>query len=79
MDSMGIVVEAVCHIPNLNVFADFSSKNTPSHSWGKNENQTMAVSDWMSSKQYRRTIHQTNKMVELEQSSILKNKIRKPK
>jgi hypothetical protein len=49
---MGIVGKAVCHIPNVYVFADFSSKCTPSHSLDKNGNQLMAVSDWMSSKQY---------------------------
>jgi hypothetical protein len=66
MGSMGNVDVAVSHIPNLNVFAGFSSKNTPCHSWGNNGNQMMAVSDWMRSNQYRRTVHQTDKMVKLE-------------
>jgi hypothetical protein len=69
MDNMGIVGKAVCHIPNLNVFADFSSKYTPSHSLDKNGNWTMTVSDWMLSKQYQR-------LAALELSSILKTKIK---
>jgi hypothetical protein len=74
MDNMGSVGEAVCHIPNLNVFADFSSKNTPSHSLDKNGNQLMAVSDWMSPMQNQRTTHHTDKMAEPEWSSILEKK-----
>jgi hypothetical protein len=62
---MGSTGEVLSHIPNLNVFAGFSSKNTPSHSWDNNENQMMSVSDWMSSIYYWRTIYLTYKMVEL--------------
>jgi len=62
---MGNTGEVVSHIPNLNVFADFSSKNTPFHSLDNNANQMMFVSDWMSSIHYWRTIYQMYKMVEL--------------
>jgi hypothetical protein len=44
MDNADVVVS---HIPNLNVFAGFVSKNTLCHSLGNNGNQMMAVSDWM--------------------------------
>jgi hypothetical protein len=47
MDSMGNVGEAVSHIPNLNVFAGFSSKNKPFHSWGNNGDEMTTASDWM--------------------------------
>jgi hypothetical protein len=72
MDNKGIVDEAVCHIPDLNVYADSSSKNTPSHSLDKNGNQLMTVSDWVSPKQYQRTAHRMGKMADPEPSSILK-------
>jgi hypothetical protein len=62
---MGNTGEVVSHIPNLNVFADFSSKNTPSRSWDNNANQMMFVSDWMSSICYWRSMYQMYKMVEL--------------
>jgi hypothetical protein len=46
MDSTGNADVAVSHIPNLNVFAGFSSKNTPCHILDNNGNQMMAVCDW---------------------------------
>jgi len=68
---MGNTGEAVSHIPNLNVFADFSSKNTPSHSLDNNAYQMTFVSDWMSSIHYWRTMYQMYKLVELGGYEIL--------